>query len=293
MDISDGLNTLTYDGENRVVTSTAGGASTYTYDGNGLRVKKVSGTTTTVYIFSGAKVVGEYDNGAAVSAPTRENIYAGSDLLATLQGGGINYYTRDHLSVRKTYDASANLLGQQGHFPFGESWYTQGTSAKWQFTSYERDPESGNDYALARFHVNRLGRFSSPDPLAGPLEDPQSLNRYSYALNDGINLIDPSGKVSVWGGCFETEGGYFCLTFGAGGGVGRRIAQIGPNDAGGGGGGSPALPKCSSLGAVGVLAAGISKASQLTGTGYTLGLNGNALKAVGIGVDGSGSVALT
>lgn len=55
---------------------------------------------------------------------------------------------------------------------------------------------------------------------------------------------------------------------------------------------APALPKCSSLGAVGVLAAGISKASQWTGTGYTLGLNGNALKAVGLGVDAAGSVAL-
>lgn len=57
-------------------------------------------------------------------------------------------------------------------------------------------------------------------------------------------------------------------------------------------GGSPALPKCSSLEAVGILAAGISKASQRTGTGYTLGLNGNALKAVGVGVDLAGSVAL-
>jgi hypothetical protein len=40
------------------------------------------------------------------------------------------------------------------------------------------------------------------------------------------------------------------------------------------------------------LAAGISKASQWTGTGYTLGLNGNALKAVGLGADVAGSVAL-
>jgi RHS repeat-associated protein len=234
---SDGLNTLTYDAENHAVASTAGGASTYTYDGNGLRVKKVSGATTTVYIFSGAKVIDEYDGGAAVTAPTRENIYAGAELIATLQGGGINYYTRDHLSVRKTYDASANLLGQQGHFPFGESWYAQGTLTKWQFTSYERDPESGNDYALARFNVNRLGRFSSPDPLAGTVLVPQTLNRYSYSLNDGINLIDPSGQASVWGGCFETEGPYSCLTFeGGGGGVGRRIAQLPSTDAGGGGG---------------------------------------------------------
>jgi hypothetical protein len=47
------------------------GSGTYTYDGNGLRVKKVFGSTTTVYIFSGSKVVAEYDNGAAPTAPSR------------------------------------------------------------------------------------------------------------------------------------------------------------------------------------------------------------------------------
>ena len=34
--------------------------------------------------------------------------------------------------------------------------------------TYERDAESGNNYAIFRSYVNRLGRFSSPDPIAGP-----------------------------------------------------------------------------------------------------------------------------
>jgi hypothetical protein len=38
------------------------------------------------------------------------------------------------------------------------------------------------------------GRFLSLDPLAGHLEDPQSLNKYDYARNDPINLDDPSGQ---------------------------------------------------------------------------------------------------
>ncbi len=33
----------------------------------------------------------------------------------------------------------------------------------------------------------------SPDPLAGRLPSPQSLNRYAYVLNDPVNLIDPLG----------------------------------------------------------------------------------------------------
>jgi hypothetical protein len=40
------------------------------------------------------------------------------------------------------------------------------------FTTYERDAESGNDYAQARSYVNRLARFSSLDPLAGDTRNP-------------------------------------------------------------------------------------------------------------------------
>ena len=59
--------------------------------------------------------------------------------------------------------------------------------------SYEWDAESDNDYAIARYYVNRLGRFMSPDLIAGDIGDPQSLNRYLYVLDDPINLTDPFG----------------------------------------------------------------------------------------------------
>lgn len=191
---NDGSNTLAYDAENRVLSATNGGASgTYTYDGNNLRVQKVSGGTTTVYIFSGSKVIAEYVNGAAPASPTREYIYSGSALVATISGGTTNYHMGDHLSPRLTTDASGTVVGQQGHFPYGESWYSASSTTKWQFTSYERDAESGNDYAMTRSYVNRLARFSSPDPLAGWLNNPQSLSRSGYALNDPVNFVDPSG----------------------------------------------------------------------------------------------------
>ncbi len=96
---NDGRNSLVNDEENRLGTSTYQGATAnYGYDGNGLRVKKVSGGTTTVYTFSGTKVTAEYVNGAAPASPTREYIYAGSQLLAKIEGGATNYYHADHLS---------------------------------------------------------------------------------------------------------------------------------------------------------------------------------------------------
>jgi RHS repeat-associated protein len=193
---NDGQNTLVYDAENRALSATNGSASgTYTYDGSNLRVEKVSGSTTTVYLFSGSKVIAEYVNGALPSAPTREYIYSGGALLAKIESGATNYYHQDLLSNRLVTDSSGNTVAQMGHFPFGESWYNA-TSDKLLFTTYERDAESGNDYAMARYNVSRLGRFSSPDPLPGSIADSQSLNRYLYTENNPISATDPSGAVT-------------------------------------------------------------------------------------------------
>ena len=190
----DGSNTMTFDAESHQITTSGPlGSGTHTYDGNGLRVKKVSGSTTTVYLFSGSKVVAEYDNGAAPSSPSREYVYLGSQLLAKFEAGGTTYYHPDHLSNRVLSDSTGASVGQREHYPFGENWYESGTTTKLKFTSYERDAESGNDYAMARFDVDRLGRFLTPDPVAGGVTNPQSLNRYAYVQNDPIDLSDPSG----------------------------------------------------------------------------------------------------
>src|SRR5271154_7626890 len=63
-----------------------------------------------------------------------------------------------------------------------------------KFTGYERDPESGLDYASARHYSSTLGRFISPDPLSGTPGNPQSWNRYSYVLNNPLQLTDPTGQ---------------------------------------------------------------------------------------------------
>jgi RHS repeat-associated protein len=196
---NDGQNTLTYDAENHLLTSSGSlGSGTYTYDGNGLRVKQVSGSTTTVYAFSNGKVIAEYVNGAAPASPTREYIYSGGALLAKIEGTATQYYHQDSLSTRLMTVSTGTKIGEQGHFPYGETWYLNNTTTKWEFTTYERDSESGNDYAMARYHVNRLGRFSSPDQLAGSAGNPQSLNKYAYVHNDPVDLVDPSGMVSCW-----------------------------------------------------------------------------------------------
>jgi len=68
-----------------------------------------------------------------------------------------------------------------------------------RFTGKERDQESGLDYFGARYFGSALGRFTSPDPLMASAKawDPQTWNRYSYARNNPLALIDPTGMAEV------------------------------------------------------------------------------------------------
>jgi RHS repeat-associated protein len=66
----------------------------------------------------------------------------------------------------------------------------------YSFTGKERDTESGNDYFGARYYASSMGRFMSPDPgwfMEADPTNPQTWNLYSYALNNPLKLIDPTG----------------------------------------------------------------------------------------------------
>jgi RHS repeat-associated protein len=67
-------------------------------------------------------------------------------------------------------------------------------------TNKERDSESGNDYFGARYYASTMGRFLSPDWSAkvepvpySKLDDPQTLNLYSYVGNNPLARADADG----------------------------------------------------------------------------------------------------
>lgn len=74
----------------------------------------------------------------------------------------------------------------------------------YHFTGKERDTESGLDYFDARYYSSNMGRFMSPDWSAkeepvpyAKLDDPQSLNLYSYVYNNPLSSIDADGHEST------------------------------------------------------------------------------------------------
>lgn len=75
------------------------------------------------------------------------------------------------------------------------------------FTGKERDAESGNDYFEARYNGSSMGRMLSPDPVGGDMTNPQSLNKYAYALNNPLRFTDPTGL-------YVCKDGQDCSAFG-------------------------------------------------------------------------------
>jgi len=97
------------------------------------------------------------------------------------------------------------------------------------FTGKERDAESGLDYFHARYLTSDLGRFMTPDwadkPTAVPYAqygDPQSLNLYTYVLNNPNSGIDEDGHID-WGYLEDKFNAIFYTKVGASVGVGLGV----------------------------------------------------------------------
>jgi RHS repeat-associated protein len=188
--------TFAYDAENRMVSYNGGnpvnGGGTFSYDGDGKRVKKIAGNGRTIYVYNTlGQLVAEYTDNPS---PTNN---------------GTSYLTSDSLGTpRVITDASGAVKARHDYLPFGEEIGLAGGRAESQkyvmdnvrqkFTQYERDSETGLDYAQARYYASAQGRFTSVDPLmaSGTAGNPQSWNRYTYAFNNPLLFTDPSGLVA-------------------------------------------------------------------------------------------------
>ena len=125
---------------------------------------------------------------------------------------GVVYRHSDHLgSTVVTTHADDTEVVRAVYRPFGEAVRpSAGASAElgeFGFTGQRFEREAAlYDYG-ARWYDPALGKFLQPDPIVGNPFDPQSLNRYSYVLNDPGNRVDPTGLVPLVAEDATTYGG--------------------------------------------------------------------------------------
>ncbi|MGC1783102.1 MAG: RHS repeat-associated core domain-containing protein [Acidobacteriaceae bacterium] len=125
-------------------------------------------------------------------------IYANGTMIAEVAGtqtAVATYRHSDHLgSLALQANTSGAVTGTSVFLPFGQT-LTETTSDSFQFTGLPQDTENSSYHADFRNFSTQQGRWLSPDPYNGSYDitNPQSFNRYSYALNNPMAFIDPSG----------------------------------------------------------------------------------------------------
>ncbi len=119
----------------------------------------------------------------------------GLDRIAQKNVVGWQYYQPDALgSVRQVVNAAGTVIQARNYEPFGKQLSAAGNPlTKYAFTGEWQDP-TGQIYLRARYYDPATGRFLSKDPFRGIILIPLTLNPYPYALDNPLNILDPTGK---------------------------------------------------------------------------------------------------
>ena len=215
-----GAVTYVYDGQNRLVS---GGGATYVWADRGTLSSVTKAGTTTASTFD---VFGQNLTDGAVT-----QTYDGLGRIATRNSVGFTYtgtsldptgdgtWTVNHsmlagevLSVKTgstarwgVSDTHRNLVALNvpssgavdnttRYTPFGETAARTGTlNPTVGFQGDYTDPTTSNVWMGARHYTPSTATFTSRDSYSGRLEQPISLNRYTYAHNNPLNLWDRDG----------------------------------------------------------------------------------------------------
>ncbi|MGH1375980.1 MAG: RHS repeat-associated core domain-containing protein [Alphaproteobacteria bacterium] len=184
------------DAAGHVETITMGGniVATYTYDANNQRVKKVTSTDTTHYVYgAGGLLYGEYD---ALGNVVREYVYLNGSPIAQIDGGvaptgeSVSYLHTDHLGTpRIASNTSGSSVWSWDSDAFGNGTPTGSKTVNLRFAGQYWDNESGLHYNWNRYYDPKTGRYVSSDPIG--LDG--GLNTFAYVGANPVIHTDPEG----------------------------------------------------------------------------------------------------
>ncbi|MEU9979389.1 RHS repeat-associated core domain-containing protein [Streptomyces sp. NPDC051014] len=189
------LDTLTEKSSNGTTKSTT--SHVYDADGDLLIRRNTSGETvlylgnTEVHLdtsTSTAKYWAQRYYAAGATTIARRTNKSGTQTLSYLSGD-------PHGTSTVSLDATTQAVTKRYLTPFGST--RSGGTGTWAddktFLGKTTDDASGLTYMGAREYDSTTGRFISADPLLS-VDQPQSLNGYTYANQNPVTLSDPSGQ---------------------------------------------------------------------------------------------------
>jgi RHS repeat-associated protein len=204
-----GAKTFTWTSFNMPASITMGAASySWAYDGDRNRVKFTTPSETTTYFGEGSLLPYEKSVAGGLTEH-RHRIFAGGRLVAQYaqRSDGTSttaFAYRDHLdSTALISDSSSAVVERLSYDAHGKRRFSngaddpsntlRGATSDFGFTGHEHLDDLGLIHMNGRLYEPKLGRFLSADPVYADAIIPQSLNRYSYVLNNPFKFVDPTG----------------------------------------------------------------------------------------------------
>lgn len=201
----DGLTEALYNAMDKPTSITKNGiTNTFIYGPDHMRFKQTKSTGSTIY-YADKLYEEEVKNGE-----TTWRAYIGDVAVVSKSDNGfatIRYTHRDRLgSARLFTDRNGNVEAQRNFDPFGKPREASGglkadnklgdlNTAKTRrgFTDHEHLDEMELIHMNGRVYDYNLGRFMSVDPVIQSPGNSQSINPYSYIMNNPLAGTDPTG----------------------------------------------------------------------------------------------------
>lgn len=169
--------------------------SSYSYNAEGKRIQKISNSQTTKFVYDGDNVILELDD---QNNQTAANIYGLALIKRTTDTDGYYLYN-GHGDVTKILDENNSELNTYAYDEFGKILSeTENFDNPFKYAGYYYDKETKTYYLKARYYNPEIQRFISEDTYRGVLEDPLSLNLYTYVKNNPLIYVDPTGHVTAF-----------------------------------------------------------------------------------------------
>lgn len=193
-----------YDLYNQLIKTIADNKTViYDYDSVGYRIEKIIETVNTEtnetiieetrYAYSGDKVILETDG---IGTETAVNVYGINLISRRADGSKLYYLYNAHADVTGLADSGGNIIATYKYDAFDNITSKTGdTSNPYTYAGYQYDEESDLYYLNARYYDAKIARFLTIDTYKGEIDDPLSLNLYTYCANNPIMYVDPSGHI--------------------------------------------------------------------------------------------------
>lgn len=190
-----------YDAEGNLLEVDGGNTASYVYDALNQRVAVSVPSSATpklefTYDFAGRRIT-TWD--ANANFGIQGQVWWGSTPIAYRGAQGRTYFQQSDWegTQRVLTDYAGNVLSRYTSNPFGDNFSANRgqDDNSLHYGQLERDAASGTEHAQFRQYDSDVAIWMSPDPYLGSYNfaNPQSLNRYAYALNRPTSLTDPSG----------------------------------------------------------------------------------------------------